>query len=218
MESEACKRRHKHHGGKNFTLSGELKARLPNLDRAGLEVLREFGNGKDKSLPFKFSKEAFPITCQDIILKEVIISVFTLEFILCFIVGEKSGGLQHIPSLISIVATSRLLTLKTCLDKRYQHGLEQQQQNHHNAPSRTWAGCNVCHKSNTEVKHYFCRKPTMQLGLRDACQGQGIRLEIVQVATQTPVPPPPPPHPVQVEFLMRLSVPQCTPPPHVFLF
>ena len=73
MESEAHKRRHKHRGGKKFTLSGELKARLLKLDRAGLEVLRNFNNGKDKSLPFKFFEEAFPITCQDIVLKEVII-------------------------------------------------------------------------------------------------------------------------------------------------
>ena len=73
MESEAHKRRHKHRGGKKFTLSGELKARLPKLDKAGLEVLRDFGNGKDKSLPFKFFEETFPVTCQDIVLKEVII-------------------------------------------------------------------------------------------------------------------------------------------------
>ena len=195
MESKACKRRHKHRGGKHFTLSGELKARLLKLDKAVLEVLREFGNGKEKSLPFKFSKEAFPITCQDIVLKEVRISVFTLEFILCFVVGEKAGGLQHIPSLVSIVATPRFLTLETCLDKRYQHGLQQQQQN---------KGCNLCHKSNTEVKHYLCRKPTVQLGLRDACQGQGIKLEIVQVVTKTSVhprlPPPPPPIPCKLNF------------------
>ena len=72
MESEAHKRRHKHRGGKKFTLSGELKARLPKLDKAGLEVLRDFGNGKDKSLPFKFFEATFPVTCQDIVLKEVI--------------------------------------------------------------------------------------------------------------------------------------------------
>lgn len=124
VESEAYKRRHKHRGGKKFTLSGELKARLPKLDKAGLEVLRYFIDGKDKSLPFKFFEEAFPTTCQDIVLKEVRILVFKLELILLFVVCEKVGGLQHIPSLFSIAATSRLLALETCLDKRYHHGLQ----------------------------------------------------------------------------------------------
>ena len=104
VESEAYKRRQKHCGGKTFTLSGELTAKLPKLDEARLEVLRDFGNGKDKSLPFEFFKEAFAITCQDIVLKKVRISVLTLEFILFFVVGEKAGRLQHIPSLASIVA------------------------------------------------------------------------------------------------------------------
>ena len=83
MESEAHKRRHKHRGGKTFTLSGELKVRLPKLDKAGLEILRDFGNGKDKPLSFKFFEEAFPITCQDIVLKEVIIFHFSRLSLSC---------------------------------------------------------------------------------------------------------------------------------------
>ena len=70
-----------------------------------------------RSLPFKFFEEAFPITCQDIVLTEVRISVFTLELILLFVVGEKARELQHIPCLLSIVATSRVLALETYLDK-----------------------------------------------------------------------------------------------------
>lgn len=70
-ESEAYIRRHKHPGGGKFSLSSSLKARLPKFDRAGLDVVRDFVSGKDKSLPFKFFEEAFPKECQDIILNEV---------------------------------------------------------------------------------------------------------------------------------------------------
>ena len=85
MESWAYKRRNNHGGGIKFILSGELTARLPKLDKAGLEVLLDFGNGKDKSPPFKFFEEVFPITSQYIILKEDRISMFTRLRLFCFL-------------------------------------------------------------------------------------------------------------------------------------
>lgn len=71
VESEAYKRRHKHAGGDKFQLAPSLIDRLPKLNRTGLNVLRNFIDGKDKSLPFKFFEEAFPPACQDVILTEV---------------------------------------------------------------------------------------------------------------------------------------------------
>ncbi|CAB1114436.1 unnamed protein product [Ectocarpus sp. CCAP 1310/34] len=62
------KRMHKHTGGDKFQLAPSLIARLPKLNRTDLNVLRNFIDGKDKSLPFKFFEEAFPPACQDIIL------------------------------------------------------------------------------------------------------------------------------------------------------
>lgn len=70
-QSDEFKRRNKHPGGDTFSLAPGLRGRLPQLDRAGLAVARDFVLGKTTSLPFTFFSEAFPRPAQDIILEEV---------------------------------------------------------------------------------------------------------------------------------------------------
>lgn len=78
-QSDEFKRRNKHTGGDSFSLAAGLRARLPQLNRAGLAVARDFVLGKTPSLPFTFFEEAFPKPAQDIILDEVRYRVGTLR-------------------------------------------------------------------------------------------------------------------------------------------
>lgn len=65
------KRRHKHTGRDKFSLAAGLRQELPQLNRAGLSVARDFVNGKTTRLPFTFFEKTFPTEAQDIILREV---------------------------------------------------------------------------------------------------------------------------------------------------
>lgn len=70
--SDNFRRKNMHPGGHRFSLAADLQARLPQLNRAGLSTARDFvGGGKDKSLPFVFFQETFPVQARDIILEEV---------------------------------------------------------------------------------------------------------------------------------------------------
>lgn len=69
--SDPYKRRHRHPGGDKFSLSDQLKARLPKVDKQGLAVLRSFVNGKGGGLPFMFFEKTFPTEAQDVVLREV---------------------------------------------------------------------------------------------------------------------------------------------------
>ena len=53
-------------------------------------------------------------------------SVITLELILLFVVGENAGELQHNKVCFLSWQPQDLFALETCLDMRYQHGLQQQ--------------------------------------------------------------------------------------------
>ncbi|CAB1112026.1 unnamed protein product [Ectocarpus sp. CCAP 1310/34] len=68
--SEPYTRRNKHPGRDKFSLSDDLKASLPKVDKAGLSALRSFVNGKGQALPFTFFEKTFPKEAQDIVLKE----------------------------------------------------------------------------------------------------------------------------------------------------
>ncbi|CAB1112373.1 unnamed protein product [Ectocarpus sp. CCAP 1310/34] len=68
--SEPYTRRNKHPGGDKFSLSDDLKASLPKVDKAGLSALRSFVNGKGQALPFTFFEKTFPKEAQDIVLNE----------------------------------------------------------------------------------------------------------------------------------------------------
>ncbi|CAB1117574.1 unnamed protein product [Ectocarpus sp. CCAP 1310/34] len=69
--SEPNTRRNKHPGGDKFSLSDDLKASLPKVDKAVLSALRSFVNGKGQALPFTFFEKTFPKEAQDIVLKEM---------------------------------------------------------------------------------------------------------------------------------------------------
>ena len=82
--SDEFKRRNKHLGGDKFTLAPILLTQLPQLNKGGLSVARDFVRGKTKSLPFTFFEKAFPTEAQDIIL-EVVRSHVVSVFVLCVI-------------------------------------------------------------------------------------------------------------------------------------
>ena len=78
--SDEFKRRNKHLGGDKFTLAPILLTQLPQLNKGGLSVARDFVRGKTKSLPFTFFEKAFPTEAQDIILEGVRSHVVTVFF------------------------------------------------------------------------------------------------------------------------------------------
>ena len=78
--SDEFKRRNKHPGGDKFSIAPSLQTQLPQLNKGGLSVARDFVRGKTKSLPFTFFEKAFPTEAQDIILEGVRSHVVTVFF------------------------------------------------------------------------------------------------------------------------------------------
>ena len=78
--SDELKRRNKHPGGDNFSLAPSLLTQIPQLNKGGLSVARDFVRGWTKSLPFTFFEKAFPTEAQDIILDGVRSHVVTVFF------------------------------------------------------------------------------------------------------------------------------------------
>ena len=89
------KRRNKHPGSDKISLTPSLLTQLPQLNKSGLYVARDFVRGKTKSLPFTFFEKAFPTEAQDIILGRVRSHVVTVFFFERDLV--RSSCVSHYP-------------------------------------------------------------------------------------------------------------------------